>query len=504
MSTAIIVDGEAVDPGTGEVRNLPVPAASGRAPVSHAVARGAVGLLKPIAPASDVLEAQNEVRAYVHSVLKEGRDYGKIPGVDKPSMLKPGAERVTLAFGLTPEFTIEEQTVDHVGEYPWVKRKWEWHPTIRGQKVWSEEKGVSYGLYRYVVRCDLRHRETGVVVASCIGVCSTLESKYVDRPRDVENTVLKMAQKRAFVGATLIATGLSDEFTQDVEDLPREHFGAAASASSPASGAEPAPAAPAPNVKCPKCGGAAMYDNRAENDARAERGEKLRPDFKCRTRGCDGVIWRDEKKEGSKEAPKDAKAAPVRDLSWAAAMPFPFQKGKPVHGTPMGEMSTESLQKVAAWIREKQAETPDFHEPTLAAITIILEDRAKMQTDAFDQADEEPSDEAIAEAENVSAGERAAAWAAKDARAAARRRTSADDGSFVALGQRARQLLKDPILSDVYVATTKKLVLAAKGAETMQKVVDDIEGEIERQRAKARADADELAEEYDGTDDLPF
>jgi hypothetical protein len=60
----------------------------------------------------------------------------------------------------------------------------------------------------------------GQVVGDCIGVCSTMESKYVDRPRDCENTALKIAQKRAHVGATLNAFGLSEQFTQDVEDNP--------------------------------------------------------------------------------------------------------------------------------------------------------------------------------------------------------------------------------------------------------------------------------------------
>jgi hypothetical protein len=42
--------------------------------------------------------------------------------------------------------------------------------------------------------------------------------KYVDRPRECENTALKMAEKRAHVGAVLNAFGLSEQFTQDVED----------------------------------------------------------------------------------------------------------------------------------------------------------------------------------------------------------------------------------------------------------------------------------------------
>ena len=42
----------------------------------------------------------------------------------------------------------------------------------------------------------------------------------------------------------------------------------------------PLPGAPA----CPKCGGR-MWDNRA-----TKRNPKA-PDFKCRDRSCDGVIW---------------------------------------------------------------------------------------------------------------------------------------------------------------------------------------------------------------------
>jgi hypothetical protein len=35
----------------------------------------------------------------------------------------------------------------------------------------------------------------------------------------LKNTVMKMAQKRAFVGAMLLATGASEFFTQDIEDM---------------------------------------------------------------------------------------------------------------------------------------------------------------------------------------------------------------------------------------------------------------------------------------------
>ncbi len=41
-------------------------------------------------------------------------------------------------------------------------------------------------------------------------------------PADVANTILKMADKRAFVAMTLLATAASDCFSQDLEDLPPE------------------------------------------------------------------------------------------------------------------------------------------------------------------------------------------------------------------------------------------------------------------------------------------
>lgn len=41
-----------------------------------------------------------------------------------------------------------------------------------------------------------------------------------DQVFDQVNTIKKMSQKRAFVGATILATGCSDLYTQDLEDMP--------------------------------------------------------------------------------------------------------------------------------------------------------------------------------------------------------------------------------------------------------------------------------------------
>lgn len=240
----------------------------------------AVGLLRPIAAPADVLSAQNETRAMVKAALQEGRDFGTVPGTDKASLLKPGAERVALAFGCyygTPE--VLEREIDHDREVKWLKRRKKWRNAHKGDRefTWEEEAGMSLGLYRYVLRVPVINRSSGEIVGAGIGSCSTMEAKYVDRPRDSENTVLKMAHKRAVVGAALITFGLSDEFTQDTEDL---------AANGVIDTADPAAvdAASEPHPECPKCKGK-MWDNREKKT------NPKAPDFKCRDKSCDGVFW---------------------------------------------------------------------------------------------------------------------------------------------------------------------------------------------------------------------
>lgn len=222
----------AVVPVTDPAPVAVVPAPAGRA---------GLRLLRPTAQPAELIAAQNEARAFVKEVLKDGTDFGKIPGIDRPTLLKPGAEKVTLGFGCSAVPRIVEQEVEHEREVRWTKAKWvtigplkpdNWQEMkeaglgrnrqFDGEWKWQEkqvEEGVSLGLYRYVVEVQIID-ENGEIRGTGLGSCSTLESKYADRPRDCENTVLKMAVKRAHVAAVLSTFGLSDEFTQDVEESP--------------------------------------------------------------------------------------------------------------------------------------------------------------------------------------------------------------------------------------------------------------------------------------------
>ena len=43
-------------------------------------------------------------------------DYGRIPGTSENTLLKPGAEKLTSFFGLSPSFSVEEKEIDWTGE----------------------------------------------------------------------------------------------------------------------------------------------------------------------------------------------------------------------------------------------------------------------------------------------------------------------------------------------------------------------------------------------------
>lgn len=193
----------------------------------------------------EVVEQKDKIVQIMEKVMREGVHYGKIPGVQKPTLLKPGAEAIDVALRLAPDYQSEKFFTD------------DGHLTVTS-------------------KCTLRHITTGYIIATGEGLCSSRESKYAWRQgkrkcpdcgaeaivrsgrrktyfcisneggcghqfkfgspkakeldeQDVErvanedlpdtwNTVVKMANKRALVAAVLNGTAASDVFTQDVED----------------------------------------------------------------------------------------------------------------------------------------------------------------------------------------------------------------------------------------------------------------------------------------------
>lgn len=127
-------------------------------------------------------------QSVIQKKLTSGHDYGVVPGTSKPTLLKPGAEKILMLMGLSTEYSIVDSTRD-----------------------------FEQGFFQYQIRCRI-YRD-GVAITEGFGACNTRERKYArQNPYDIDNTVLKMAKKRAMVDATLLVASLSDIFTQDLED----------------------------------------------------------------------------------------------------------------------------------------------------------------------------------------------------------------------------------------------------------------------------------------------
>lgn len=183
----------------------------------------------------DQLKQQKErVQDVMRALMKEDVHYGVIPGTNKPSLLKPGADMLLSTFQIGVFFKVED-----LG---------------------------SAGEYRYRVTCKGVHLGTNILIGEGLGECSSNEEKYRWRecgqreyqgthenlrrikyggyyakggqymetekyqvrnnPADKANTVLKMAKKRAQVDLCLTALAASDIFAQggggDPADSPRQ------------------------------------------------------------------------------------------------------------------------------------------------------------------------------------------------------------------------------------------------------------------------------------------
>ena len=123
------------------------------------------------------------VRDVMRAALTEGVDYGTIPGCGpKPAMFKSGGEMLLKAAGLV--FTMERIDDDDSRDH----------------------QGITY-------RCTVLRGETPVAV--CDGYCGRDEA---GRLHANWNTIVKIAQKRALVGAALNATASSGLFVADIDD----------------------------------------------------------------------------------------------------------------------------------------------------------------------------------------------------------------------------------------------------------------------------------------------
>ncbi len=198
------------------------------------------------------IQAINQFQIIVMQNMIKDQDYGVIPGTgNKPTLLKPGAEKIAKLLGLSDQYIIVDR-----------------------QEDWDRP------FFRYLVKCQLISVRTQQIISEGLGECNSMESKYRYRdakrkcpdcgteaiikgkeeygggwlcyknkggcgskfldndPKIIDqevgkvenddiysivNTLLKMAKKRALVDASLSAGRLSNIFTQDIEDLTRNN-----------------------------------------------------------------------------------------------------------------------------------------------------------------------------------------------------------------------------------------------------------------------------------------
>ncbi len=207
--------------------------------------------LAPAATVENMVAAYNQMADFVRQVLKENTDFGVIPGTSKPTLLKPGAEKLCRFFGLQPSFdeitAVEDWSGNaHDGE-PFFYYRYRCN-LMRGNVKMADAEGSANSWekkYRYrqgerkCPKCGkgaiikgkeqygggwLCWHKKGGCGAKFQGGDKSIEGQSVEPIKnpdifDTVNTLQKMAQKRAFIATTLLAVNGSEYFTQDMEDL---------------------------------------------------------------------------------------------------------------------------------------------------------------------------------------------------------------------------------------------------------------------------------------------
>jgi len=230
---------------------------------------------------------QDRIKRIKQELMEEGTHYGVIPGTKKPTLLKPGAEVLCSIYGLRPDFMPTPESGDgitaptlrmtmrcelHLGDLagPVVAvgygsaNSWERkHRYRRGEKTCP-----ACGLVGQVIRGKdeygggwLCWKKNGGCGAKWADGAPEIEGQQVGDienpdPFDLENTLLKMAKKRAHIDGALTGTASSDLFTQDLDEGGPGADDHASKDRPKASGKPATKPGPGPTAGCPHCGSA--------------------------------------------------------------------------------------------------------------------------------------------------------------------------------------------------------------------------------------------------------
>jgi hypothetical protein len=193
---------------------------------------------------------QERIKRIKQELMEEDAHYGVIPGTKKPTLLKPGAEVLCSIYGLRPDFIPTLEVGDgitsptlrvtmrcelHLGDIagPVVAvgygsaNSWERkHRYRRGERVCpacgvvgqvikgKDEYGGGWLCWKSKGGCGAKWPDGAPEIEG--QQCGDVANPD---PYDLENTLVKMAKKRAHIDAALTGTASSDLFTQDLEEL---------------------------------------------------------------------------------------------------------------------------------------------------------------------------------------------------------------------------------------------------------------------------------------------
>lgn len=199
-----------------------------------------IQIYQPAMELAQVVDLFNRIARFTKEAMTPEIDFGHIPGIEKPTLLKPGSEKLCLWFSLEPE--AEHRTKTDIHQNP----KFGEVISVTARSVYRDKEGRVRGVYeancntaedkyqhggKWIPQWELpddfdtEKAEVKTVPKKAGGTFKKYRLKDSANPWNFYNTVMKMAQKRADVGALLMATATSGIFSQDVEDFNNGEFG---------------------------------------------------------------------------------------------------------------------------------------------------------------------------------------------------------------------------------------------------------------------------------------
>lgn len=195
-------------------------------------------------------KGQQRMAEIQKSLMVEDVDYGTIPGTDKPTLLKPGAEKLNNFYGyaadffpsrtegdgkVAPHLSYQTRCDIHLGSLdgPVVAvgygsaNSWEKKHRYRSPQRACPDCGVVGAITRSTREPEwFCWRKKGGCGATYPLDEPRIIGQVGDRenpdPHELDNTLLKMSEKRSYIDGTLRATASSGLFTQDMDDQPQE------------------------------------------------------------------------------------------------------------------------------------------------------------------------------------------------------------------------------------------------------------------------------------------